>query len=138
MHDHTEHIKAKVGTDLKRIQRLYGQPSDKEIEDYEKELSAFLEKGYLNDVIYGFKREDIYISPTLKYSSKALMQPSGTDDDPGKILPGADVDGAGFTSYLTYSNKWYETSASEKELFRSLLPFKRTGAPAPEIAGRFV
>ena len=43
---HARHMAAKVATDLKRMQRFYGSPSDSEITDYEAEVTAFLKAGY--------------------------------------------------------------------------------------------
>lgn len=53
---HARHMAAKIATDLKRIQRLYGWPSDREITDYEEEAVAMMKAGYLGAVTYGFKR----------------------------------------------------------------------------------
>src|SRR5665648_439380 len=47
---HARHIASKVATDLKRIQRFYGNPSDSLIEKYETEIIEFLKKGYLGTV----------------------------------------------------------------------------------------
>jgi len=44
---HARHMAAKVGTDLKRMQRLYGLPSDADIAKYEAEVIEFLKSGYL-------------------------------------------------------------------------------------------
>nr|WP_246886778.1 hypothetical protein [Pseudomonas chlororaphis] len=52
---------AKVATDLKRMQRFYGYPSDTWIEEYEAELVVLLKAGYLGEVTYGFKRGDDWI-----------------------------------------------------------------------------
>ena len=51
---HAWHIGVKIGTDLKRMQRFYGQPSDQEVSDYEKEVVALLLGDYLDWVTYGF------------------------------------------------------------------------------------
>ena len=39
------HIAAKVATDLKRMQRFYGKPSDERIAAYEAEATEFLKEG---------------------------------------------------------------------------------------------
>ena len=43
---HARHMAAKVATDLKRMQRLYGKPGDASIADYEAEITEFLKEGY--------------------------------------------------------------------------------------------
>lgn len=102
---HAKHLGAKVATDLKRMQRFYGYPSDSSIADYEVEIIEFLKNGYLGTVTYGFKRGDSWIEPTLRYSARELSGIDANDDDPGKVRPGADISGASFYSYLTYSSK---------------------------------
>ncbi len=132
---HARHMGAKVATDLKRLQRLYGKPNDSEIAEYEAEVIAFLKAGYLGEVTYGFKRNGTYIEPTIKYTALDLAGAAANDDDPGRIRPGADVSGAVFASYLTYSDEWHQLSDREKEDFRDNLPFSRTSASAPSFNG---
>jgi hypothetical protein len=132
---HARHMAAKVATDLKRIQRFYGEPSDADISGYEDELALFLRHDYLGTVTYGFRRNGAWIEPTLRYSARDLAGGSANDEDPGRVRPGADITGAGFYSYLTYSSNWYRLSDGEKDTFRRLLPFQRPGAPEPTISG---
>ena len=54
---HARHIAAKVATDLKRMQRFYGEPSDSRIADFESEVVEFLKEGLLDTVTYGFPAE---------------------------------------------------------------------------------
>mmetsp|Transcript_22973 Transcript_22973/g.38696 ORF Transcript_22973/g.38696 Transcript_22973/m.38696 type:complete len:171 (+) Transcript_22973:1076-1588(+) len=131
---HARHMAAKMATDLKRVQRFYGSPSDTRIADYETEAIALMKAGYLNYVWYGFKRNGLWIEPTLKYTAQDLYSGSA-DDDPGKIRPGADVSGASFYSYLTYSPKWYALSISDQDAFERGLPYIRTGADEPSVNG---
>ncbi len=53
---HARHITAKVATDLKRVQRFYGKPTNAQIADYEQELTELLKGGYVDWVAYGFQR----------------------------------------------------------------------------------
>jgi len=96
---HAKHLAAKVATDLKRMQRFYDAPSDTAIKEYEEEIKLFLKEGFLDTVTYGFKRNEQWIEPTLKFTARDFEYDSS--DDPGKILPNADIDGASFYSYLT-------------------------------------
>lgn len=132
---HARHMAAKVATDLKRLQRLYGKPSDTSIADYEAEVVELLRAGYLDKVTYGFRRNNCWIEPALRYSARDLEGVSATDDDPGRIRPGANVDGANFYSYLTYSAAWDRLSEDEQVRFKKNLPFYRGGAPEPSIDG---
>jgi hypothetical protein len=82
---HAKHMAAKVATDLKRIQRLYGSLSDAAIVNYEAELIAVLKAGYLGVVTYGFWRNDDWIEPTLRYTAQELAGAAANDDDPGRV-----------------------------------------------------
>ncbi|WP_447785316.1 HORMA-1 domain-containing protein [Stenotrophomonas bentonitica] len=135
---HARHMAAKVAADLKRMQRFYGAPADDKIADYEAEVVELLKAGYLGTVTYGFKRGDNWIEPTLRYTAKDLAGMSGTDDDPGKMRPGADVTGASFYNYLTYSAAWLALSPTQQESFNQTLPFQRTGAAEPGVSGSLV
>jgi hypothetical protein len=133
---HAKHIAAKVATDLKRIQRFYGELTDTRIGNYEKEIIQYLKKGYLTEVTYGFKKNGQWIEPTLRYTAKELSI-SGIDDDPGKVRPNADVSGATFYSYLVSSDAFANASSVERENFYNSLPFLRGGADAPGVNGYF-
>lgn len=132
---HARHIAAKVATDLKRLQRLYGMPSDNSIENYEAEIIELLKGGYLHEVTYGFKRNNQWIEPTLRYTAQELAGNSANDDDPGRIRPGADIKGASFCSFLSYSQAWHNLSASEQQNVNGKLPFQRGGGDEPGVNG---
>ena len=132
---HARHMAAKVAADLKRMQRFYGHPSDADITRYEQEATAFLKAGYLGTVTYGFKRGEQFIGPTLRYTAQDLAGGSASDDDPGLIRPRADVEGATFYSFMTYSAAWHAATQSERDSFDKELPFQRSGASEPTIGG---
>lgn len=132
---HARHMAAKVATDLKRMQRLYGNPDDMWIASFEAEIVEFLKRGYLGTVTYGFRRDGKWIEPTLRYTALDLAGSSLNDDDPGRVRPGADVTNATFYTYLTYSAEWDDASSADKEAFQKRLPFRRSGAPEPTVNG---
>lgn len=132
---HAKNMAAKVATDLKRLQRLYGQPNDVDIAEYEAEAIEMLKGGYLGTVTYGFRRNEKWIEPTLRFTARDLAGGSANDDDPGRIRPGADITGAHFYSYMTYSLAWDKLTNSEKEAVHQRLPFVRSGAPEPGVHG---
>lgn len=45
------HIAAKIATDLKRMQRFYGEPSDEWIRDFEAEAIELFKAGYVYRVV---------------------------------------------------------------------------------------
>jgi len=135
---HAKHMAAKVAADLKRIQRLYGEPSDEWISNYEQEAVALLKAGYLGTLTLGFHKDGEWIEPTLRYTARDLVNSSATDDDPGRIRGSANVTGANFYSYLTYSEAWDKLTSDERNAFKQSLPFFRSGASEPGVNGHLV
>lgn len=134
---HARHMAAKIATDLKRIQRLYGRPSDQEIAEYEAEAVAVMKAGYLFSVSYGFKRNGSWIEPTLKYTARDLAGGIADDDDPGKIRPRKDISGASFTSFISYTDAFFKLSPADREAFKGTLPFRRVSGSEPPAEGYF-
>lgn len=132
---HARHLAAKVSTDLKRLQRFYGEPSDEMIAKYERELIALLRAGYLGTMIYGFRKNGCWVGLRLIYTSRNLSGMLAADDDPGGIRPEESVAGARFYSYLTYSSAWWDLSDIERHNFKKSLPFYRQGALEPADTG---
>ncbi len=132
---HARHIAAKVATDLKRMQRFYGSPSDAKIAEFEAEATEMLKAGYLETVTYGFKKDGSFIEPTLRYTARDLAGGSANDDDPGRVRTGADIGGASFYSYMTYTSAWFQLTEAQRTAFERGLPFSRSGAPEPGITG---
>lgn len=129
---HARQLASKVATDLKRMQRFYGYPSDASIADYELEITELLKAKCVDEVTYGFMKNDKWLEPTLRYKARDLNG-YGNDDDPGRITPGLDVSGASFYSFLSYNSHWYDLSEAEKEAIKSRLPFKRGTASEPTV-----
>jgi hypothetical protein len=132
---HARHMAAKVATDLKRMQRFYGKPSDVSIAEYETEATEMLRAGYLDTVTYGFKKDGKWIEPTLRYTARDLAGMSANDDDPGRIRPNVDITGASFASYMTYTAAWDQLTQAKRDAFKATLPFVRNGAAEPGISG---
>ena len=139
---HARHMAAKVATDLKRLQRLYGSPTDVAIVDYEAEVIELLKAGYLGTLTVGFRRDD-WIEPTLKYTARDLAGAAADDDDPGRIRPGANIDGASFYNYLTYSSAQMvplpgSTSLGRRRLLLVIRTFRVEHAIDQMVDGRLL
>lgn len=132
---HARHMAAKVVTDLKRMQRLYGSPPDTLIDAFEAEATALIKAGYLGEVTYGFQRAGQWIEPTLRYTARDLAGMTASDDDPGRVRPGADVSGAHFASFLTYTTTWSNLTALQQEAFDATVPVSRTSGSEPAVDG---
>ena len=128
------HMAAKVATDLVRMQRFYDSPSNADIDAFQEEVTALLKAGYLGEVWYGFKRDGSWIAPTIKYTARDLYD-AAADDDPGQIRPGADIAGASFYSFLTYSAAWDALTPGDKDAFNKSLPVYRSSATEPPVYG---
>lgn len=135
---HARHMAAKVATDLKRMQRLYGSPSDERIAKFEDEVIQLLKQGLLGMVTYGFRRNGDWIEPTVRYTARDLAGLSANDDDPGRVRHGADVTGASFYSFLSYSAAWNELTDAQKAEIEGRLPLQRGSASEPGINGYIV
>lgn len=130
---HAKYMASKVATDLKRLQRLYGQPSDVKIAEFEAELAVLLRDGLIKSVWYGFIRDGQWVEPALRYTARDLHDTG--DDDPGRVRPGMNVDGATFYSFLTYSDGWNQLTEAGRDVIRKQLPLQRGTASEPEING---
>lgn len=130
---HAKHIAAKVATDLKRIQRFYGSPSDLNIDRFEREVVELLKRGFLSKVTYGFQDNGNWVEPTLVYTASDMAL--SNNDDPGRVRPGRDVSGLTFYSFLEYSPAWFQLSEAEQSEFKRGLPFNRTSGSSPGISG---
>ena len=130
---HAIHIAAKIGTDLKRMQRFYGQPTDAEIEAYEREVIALLKGDYLDKIEYGFKVKNGPWRIALKYEARyggVLI----ADDNPGKIPIGADISRCKFHSCLIGNHKWQQLSDIQKDqVYKDAkISFRRVAGSEPE------
>jgi hypothetical protein len=133
---HAKHLAAKVSSDLMRLKRFYGSPSDERIGQFEGEVAELLRLGYLGTVTYGFKRDGKWIEPTLRYTARELGQ-GAVDDDPGRVRPGLDISNATFASFLDYSPAWQALTSEQQAAVEKALPLQRTGGTEPAVAGGY-
>lgn len=129
---HAKHIAAKVSTDLLRFTRYYKKPTVEQINRYEEELVAYLNAGYLDNVIYGYYNSNGDLVEALRYH--VIDGELVGDDDPGKIRPGTDVPGESFGSFLSQNSKWYSLTPQERTDFKASLPFPRQHGTEPRPA----
>lgn len=131
---HAKKISYRVATDLKRMQRLYGKPTDTKIRQYDDELVELLPAGFLKKVSYGFRRGGDWIEPSVHYTAFELAK-ADSGDDPGRVRAGAHITGASFYSFLIYSSAWDALAAAEQAAFKESLPFQRGEAREPGVDG---
>jgi hypothetical protein len=129
---HAKKIAANVASDLMRFHRLYGAPSDERIKNYEAEIVELLKLEALEEVTYGFRRNDKWTPAAVRY--KAL--PGGDlmgNDDPGKIKPGIDIEGAVFGSYLEHNANWARLTEQQRHDVQTACGFTRGDSPTPGL-----
>jgi hypothetical protein len=127
---HARKLSSKVVSDLVRCSQLYGRPSDESIQNYGEELALHLQKGYVSSYEFGFHKDDKRIL-TWFYT----VDENGAikdDNRPGAILSGGEVTAASFFNFMTYSSKWSNATASDKEAFLKTLPFIRGSGSPPQ------
>jgi hypothetical protein len=127
---HARYVATKVAADLRRMQQLYGWPSDRVIDDLMEEITELLALDYLKTVEIGFERDGERVV-SLKYESRR----DGTlvsDDNAGGLPRGVDISGCDKINYLTRTDKWWELSLAERQAIEAKLPYVRTPAPEPQ------
>jgi hypothetical protein len=127
---HARRIASKVATDLQRFHRFYGRPPIEWINNYEQEVVELMQHDAIDEVTYGFKKNGQWVT-AVKY--KAVNGTLITDDSPGGLRAGFDVEDAGFGSYLVYSSAWDALNQTERERIRLRLPFRRTDGDEPAV-----
>jgi Bacterial HORMA domain family 1 len=123
------YVASKVAADLRLLQRFYGRPTDIEIDAYTGELVELLLGGYVERVTYGFKRNGAWVV-ALRYEAR-LDGTLVADDRAGKVIPGINIKGANFYSYLVHSSTWALLDAAERARIEARLPVQRAGADEP-------
>ena len=128
---HARYVAGKVAADLRQVQQEYGGPTDTAIERYLQELTVLLAGSYVKEISYGYKRDKAWVV-ALKYTADMYGNLS-TDDRSGRIPRGANVVGALFYSFLTFSSKWDRLSESKRKAIERELPFVRASGEEPVI-----
>lgn len=128
---HAKYLASKVATDLKRLQRLYGGPSDSRIAEFEQEFVELVRYDFLESVTYGYKRNGAWTAASIRY--RIVNGVVSVDDDPGKIRANLDVKDASFSSYLTRTQKWWDLTQSERDSVEANISVKRTVADEPGL-----
>lgn len=124
------YVGAKIGTDLRLLNSLYGEPSLIRIDNFTEEAALLLRHGYLGTVSYGFRdRTTNEWKLRLRYTATAGGHL--TDSRAGSLPTTASVSGYNFYSFLTYSSKFLGLSAAEQAEIEGTLPFARGTADEP-------
>jgi hypothetical protein len=134
-----EYVASKVAADLRRMNNFYGHsghPTESEVDLYYRELVEYLVHGFLDNVEYGFKKNDQRIV-SLKYK----VETSGllSDSHAGGVYARVDISGATWFSYLSQNSKFFSLSLEDSRAFRSKFTLSRsTGEPPKEGLGYWI
>ncbi len=126
---HARYLASKVAADLRQMTRLYGEPSEGEVDDLIEELAILLPGGYVASIDYGFQVNGAWLV-VLRYSVRS----DGTvtaDHGAGGVPATVDVRGARWGSFLRPSEKWSQLSDEQRRRIEQSLPFKRAPADEP-------
>jgi hypothetical protein len=119
---HARDIASKVAADLRQMRLFYDKPSESSTQEYIEEFVELLVGRYLHTVEYGFKRNDDWvISARYEVRSDGTVTDTGTGD----LYARADIEGASFHSFLTYTSTWEGLTSSERQNIKQSLPFQR-------------
>lgn len=121
------YLASKVKADLLQMNRIHGEPSSTDAEDFAQELAVLLAGGFVDSVSYGFEKNGIWIA-ALHYSVR--YGGGRADERPGRV-PLGNTDGAVFTSFLRYSQKWDNLPSAEQRRIQSQLPIQRVSGTEP-------
>ena len=125
----SKYLASKVAADLQAMRDHYGHPSEAKIQDYNTELAVLLAEGCLENVEYGFKRNDNRVV-SLYYEVRT--DGSLTDGRSGGVYARADIGDADWFSFLTYSGRWEQLGETEQWQIKARLPIKRIDGQAPQ------
>ena len=130
-------LASKVTTDMRRCQQNYGRPTDSEINNYGTELALMLRDKYVANYEFGYKRDGKRVVSWF-YTVKD-GQLSDANDRPGKIVSGAEIDGASFFNFMSYTSAWWQLSEEQRSAYKETLPINRaSGEPPADGSGSWV
>ena len=127
---HAKYLASKVVTDLYQCSRLYGSPSATDVAGYEEELVEMLAGGYVSEYEFGFKKGDGRIV-SWQYRVTVLGTLVGGDDRAGGVYAKADVSGASYYNFMTYSFAWSNLTPAQQDAVRSRHSIVRSSGSLP-------
>ena len=126
---HARHLAAKVVADLYQCSMFYDRPDADGLDDYQTELVEMLANEYVSTYEFGFKDNGKRVL-TWFYT----VGPDGGlhgDGNAGAIYAKGVVADAAYFNFMSYSDKWWKLTDTQRSKFKSALPFQRTAGSAP-------
>lgn len=129
-------LASRISADLHQVRLHYGDAGGyltaQKIEDFTVEAAVLLKFGLLDNVIYGFQRDNNWVF-ALRYKVNSLNQLELASDTPGSIYAHADITGASWNSYLTRRDSSDVTAEQKAEIIADL-PIQRSDGTGPGTA----
>ena len=127
---HARRLAAKVAADMHQCHRFYGQPTEKQIENYQQELIVLLHGGYVQSYEFGFKTTDGRRVVSWSYT----VSPSGDLEGgrSGGLFSSADISKAVSFNFLTTSTAWSNLPTVERDKIKASYPVHRTDGSPPQ------
>ncbi len=122
------YLAAKIKTDLMRLHRYYGEPSEQLIDDLHDELVLAMKYDMIKSVTYGFCVGFKWVKG-LHYEMRQGGVCTG-DEDPGGIAYKKLPEGAVWHSVLEFNGNWKNNKSDYKD-FKRQSPIDRGKEPAP-------
>jgi len=122
------YLASKIAADLRQLRSFYGEPSEQKIEDLTEELVEMLAGGFVATYEAGFRRDEKrVVSERYTVISAGLA----TDERAGGIYARADVSGAAWFTFMTYSNAWWNLTGEARKAVENSIPIDRTPGREP-------
>jgi hypothetical protein len=122
------YLASKIAADLRQLRSFYGRPSEQKIEDLYEELVEMLAGGYVATFEAGFRTNDKRV-----VSERYTITAGGSADDEraGGVYARADISGASWFTFMTYSEAWWQLTETERQKIRDSVPIDRTPGSEP-------
>jgi Bacterial HORMA domain family 1 len=121
------YLASKITADLRQFKAFYGEPTEEKIEELYEELVEMLAGGYVATYEAGFRKDG------KRVVSQRYIVSSGAaaDERAGGIYARADVSGASWFTFMTYSSKWEALTPTAQQAVKDTFPIKRTRGSTP-------
>jgi hypothetical protein len=122
------YLASKIAADLRQLRSFYGRPTEQHINDLYDELVEMLAGGYVAIFEAGFRKDGKRV-----VSQRYTVSTSGTSTDQraGGIYARADVTGAAWFTFMTYSTAWSNLSDTAQQAIKDSVPIDRSPGTEP-------
>jgi hypothetical protein len=122
------YLASKIAADLRQLRSFYGRPTEQQIGDLYDELVEMLAGGYVARYEAGFRKDGERV-----VSERYIVTASGTstDERAGGIYARADVTGASWFTFMSYSTAWWNLSEGARQAVNDAVPIDRTPGQEP-------